>query len=402
MKVLITGLTLHNNKGGPALAFSLMNQLKKYINDIEFHMLVPRFGDNIEKEKKWKKIYGVEEVYPVPTVKIMLFPFNQFSNIQLIRNHFRETLKKMDVIIDLTALSYMDLPHKSFFFNAYTNISNYLPKHYATKYKIPMLRWTQSYGPFKYFLTKWIVKRDLATQKIIFSRGEESKNFIEKILPYKQIESFPDVAISLSVQYQYIDKFKEKNNIIKYITISPSAVMYRLKKEKHIEEMQAVADYALSKGYSIIFVPHNLVLEIPVPERCDLMLTRLIAKKYANNENVFAVDDDLDPMQLKGIIAQAELHIGARYHSVIAALSTATPVISLSWHNKYLDIMKMYGLEKYVVNNAEESLDLIDELIRNKDSITEQLKERQLLLMSKIEINTQMMVEMINDELSNL
>lgn len=402
MKVLITGLTLHNNKGGPALAFSLMNQLKKYIDDLEFHMLVPRFGDNLEKEKKWKKIYGVEEVYPVPTVKIMLFPFNQLGDIQFISNNFSDTLKKMDVIIDLTALSYMDLPHRSLLNNVYSNMTNYLPKHYAIKYKIPMLRWTQSYGPFKYFFTKWIVKRDLSTQKIIFSRGEESKKFIEKILPYRQIESFPDIAISLSVQYQYIDKLKEKNNIIKYITISPSAVMYNLKKEKHIEEIQTVADYVLSKGYSIIFVPHNLVLEMPTPERCDLVLIRLIAEKYANNENVFVIDDDLDPMQLKGIIAKADLHIGARYHSVIAALSTATPVISLSWHNKYLDIMKMYGLDKYVVNNADESLDLIDELITNKDSLTKQLEEKQLLLMAQIEINTQMMVELINDELSNL
>jgi coenzyme F420 hydrogenase subunit beta len=42
--------------------------------------------------------------------------------------------------------------------------------------------------------------------------------------------------------------------------------------------------------------------------------------------------------------------VAARYHTVVAALSSGVPVISLSWHDKYRALMRLFGQEAYVAD----------------------------------------------------
>ncbi len=51
MKILITGLTLHNNKGGPALALSLVDKMQSQFENAKFYLAVPEFRGNLELEK---------------------------------------------------------------------------------------------------------------------------------------------------------------------------------------------------------------------------------------------------------------------------------------------------------------------------------------------------------------
>jgi len=41
MRILVTGLCLQGNKGGPAIALSLKNQISKYLDSAEFVFAVP-------------------------------------------------------------------------------------------------------------------------------------------------------------------------------------------------------------------------------------------------------------------------------------------------------------------------------------------------------------------------
>ncbi len=67
--------------------------------------------------------------------------------------------------------------------------------------------------------------------------------------------------------------------------------------------------------------------------------------------------------QIKGIISKAELVVSSRYHSTIAALSLSVPCFVIGWGFKYLEVMKLFNLEKYVCNFESLELDKIIELI---------------------------------------
>lgn len=387
MKILITGLTLHNNKGGPALALSLINKLKTIFNNSEYFLSVPNFAHNIEVEKEWASLYNINGVIGSVGAKELLFINKQR------RNEFLFFLKTIDIVVDLNALSYMDLSHKTYKQNLVSNLSIYTIRGFCNKLNIPLIRWTQSYGPFKNFITKQIVKYDLKNQKNIFVRGEGSLNNMKQLFPHKNITSFPDIAITLDSQRDYYNKYLKNK---KYITLSPSSVIYSIYGNKHIEQFQQIINYLLNLNYDIILVPHNLMSINPTIYNCDLKVSEKILEKISNKKNIHLVSKDIDVYNLKGIIANAQLHIGARYHSIIASLSTGIPTIAFSWHEKYQDIMKMYEMEKYIYDgklDIQNLFDYINELVMNKSEIIETLKRRQKLLEKEIEKNIELFLE---------
>lgn len=306
---------------------------------------------------------------------------------------FFSFLKDIDLVVDLNALSYMDLSHQTYKQNLVTNLSIYTIRGFCNQLNIPLVRWTQSYGPFKNFITKQIVKCDLKNQKNIFVRGEGSLKNMKQLFPDKNITSFPDIAITLGSQADYYNKYlKDK----KYITLSPSSVIYSIDGSKHIEQFQQIINYLLKLNYDIVLVPHNLMSINPTIYNCDLKVSEKILEKISNKKKIRIVDEDLDVYNLKGIIANAQLHIGARYHSIIASLSTGVPTIAFSWHEKYQDIMKMYEMEKYIYDGTSDIQNLFDyvsELETNKSGILETLKRRQKILEKEIEKNIELFLE---------
>ena len=390
MKILITGLTLHNNKGGPALALSLIGELKKVFEESEYFLTVPNFKNNLDFEKRWADYYGIDDVFGAIGVKEMSY-LNKKR-----REDFELFFKNIDLVVDLNALSYMDLPTLNYKQNLVRNLSIYTIRYFSNKFNIPCIRWTQSYGPFSNVLTKFLVKRDLKNQKNIFTRGEASFENIQKLLPHKAIYSFPDIAITLKKDEGYYENNLKNMN---YVTLSPSSVLYTIEGMEHIKTCREIINYLLKKGLNVVLVPHNLMSISSTLERCDLEVCKEILKEVHSTQ-VHLVEKDLDVYSLKGIIAKAQLHIGARYHSIIASLSTSVPTIAMVWHEKYKDILHMYTMQKYIFNKNEEIEILfkyIDELETNKQIIVETLTKRQKKLQKEIEYNIKLFKENLNE-----
>ena len=58
MRILVTGLCLSRNLGGPAMCLTLYNELNKRIPDIDFTFAVT--ATSYEEELEWSKIYGLK------------------------------------------------------------------------------------------------------------------------------------------------------------------------------------------------------------------------------------------------------------------------------------------------------------------------------------------------------
>jgi colanic acid/amylovoran biosynthesis protein len=390
MNILITGLTLHNNKGGPALALSLINLLNRYFINAKYYMAVPSINNSIKEEEKWARIYNIDKVFGRIGIYQMLPPYYFKAKNRNRVKIFLNILDKIDLVVDLTALSYMDFPNKSFLDNLQWNLSNYLNRYLSKKKGVKFIRWTQSYGPFLYHITKQIVKKDLKSQEIIFTRGKISYKYMKGIFPYKNIYSFPDIAITLPLKQDYL---KILNISKRYITISPSSVIYSIKGKQHINEIVKLIE-TIQKRYQILLVPHNLRKVNPNLNNCDLKICEYINSLLSNK--VIIISEDLDVYNLKGIISKAYIHIGARYHSVVAALSTGVPCISISWHDKYKDIMNMYNVGEFVfnTNNIDIVIDMIKNIENNYIALKNILIKRQVILNKKIDENLKLFTEM--------
>lgn len=356
MKLLVTGLCLQGNKGGPALALALMAQLRTHLGaDIAFVFSVPG-GAEYAHEAAWAERYGVTVVERISR-NDLLPPFCVKGFRQKLRRVRRwlTALRACDLVLDLSAISYVGPPLGT---TGGALWGRFLSFAMACLHHKPFLAWTQSYGPFSTAAIRVLARVDLSRQPIVCCRGEDCAHAVQALLPGKPTAVYPDVATVLDYDLaegrRYFTQVLGLPDSARVITISPSAVIYAKTARgdgdnAHVALLSQFCQRVLTMGFTPVLVPHTLRPGRPNPRLCDYAVALEVRQALAS-PHLTIVDDDLSPRDLKAIISGAHIHVGARYHSIIAALSAGVPCISLSWHAKYRDIMRMYGMDAYVVD----------------------------------------------------
>ncbi|HDH44651.1 MAG TPA: hypothetical protein ENG66_04595 [Thermococcus sp.] len=120
----------------------------------------------------------------------------------------------------------------------------------------------------------------------------------------------------------------------------------------------------------------------PTPTEEDSVAVRSLYEAIKLKENVEVIDTHgLTPYDLISLYASARLLIGTRFHSVIFALLSGTPVVAISYFGpKTFGIMKSLGLEQFVLDigkaNAEELKSIIQYVLEHEDQIRKKISVR--------------------------
>ncbi len=401
MDIFITGLCMQGNKGGPALALSLMHQLKRYLKETAFTFAVTPDERYLPQERKWGEIFGVT-VLPSLHLKDIIPPWSWVEPSPR-RRAWREVLRKADLLVDLSGIAYVGPPTRS----SLSSLGTFNCFREARRAGTPYLRWTQTYGPFSSWPLRFMAARDLNSQPIVFCRGEVSRREVQQLLPGKQVLSFPDVATILPFSREsgatFLREHFSLDDTSRLVTISPSSVIYSADLKKgssaHVDATAALADYLEARGYKVLFVPHTLRVFHNDPTFCDLAVCRLVIEKMKNKNNL-VVEQDLSPIVLKNIISNAHIHVGARYHSLIAALSSGVPTMALSWHHKYRELMEFYGVEEFVTGGPANAhgasiIPMFQKLENQWEDVQQKLQARQPHVEALVEENTRLFVDLI-------
>lgn len=367
MKILVTGLCLSGNLGGPAMGITLANELKKRYNNVHIKFAIPAL--NYEKEKIWADYYGFEIVR---SNNLRIDLFNRFKILQLIYlfskntgikkiipslNFWDEVIKEFlnayresDVVIDMSGISYVGDGFRGLF----EGIISFTHFYYAQKTKKTFIRFIQSFGPFKDFKVNIFAKKEFKQAKHIFARGFDAAQNCRKFVYNNEIvQDYPDIAILLTQESDvWYEKFLNKYNIEgnNYIICSPSAVINNNKSkvgctgDKYFDAFLQIIIYFLKNNKKVVLLPHSTsdFLESSDKEICKKMIEK-IRNKNMDISNLILIEEELNPMQAKKIISKAEFCIVSRYHALVAALSSSSPVISLGWNIKYNDILRYYN-----------------------------------------------------------
>lgn len=398
MKIFITGLCLQGNKGGPALAISLMSQLRKIFPEARFVMSVP--SAEFSFEVQWADKAGTAVVSDFSHLDLIAYLFHLPVRFKKVRvTNWLIELKAAELVVDLSGVSYVGPPAgttKRVLLNG--RFKYFL---FSRIFGKPFLAWTQSYGPFSNALIRYVAKKDLSALPVIMCRGESGKAAVEQLLPRKAVQSYPDVAITLDYTLERGREMIVDAGIMSdlLVTVSPSAVLYsksgdREGLNRHVSDMIWLCKYLVSSGYRVLLVPHTFRSENHDPLKCDYAVSREVYEGCgAITEKVSLVEGDNSAVELKSIIANAKVHVGARYHSLVAALSSGVPAIALSWHVKYQDVLAQFGVGKYVVplSNGREFRsrmeNLLRELANEYDEVASMLVRRQKELVAEVDRN---------------
>ncbi|MCK9225894.1 MAG: polysaccharide pyruvyl transferase family protein [Candidatus Muirbacterium halophilum] len=396
------------NKGGPAMAISIISELKKIIKDVEFVIAVPAGSNYCEEEKK-ARFYNIKIVK-----RVLLSDFyfkvlfkNFYVQVKKIFKYF-SVYNSADIILNLSGISYVGEPEGKIYdvlgSQRFFNFLQFLI------FRKSFFAWSQNYGPLNPNFVRFLAKWDLKHQRLIFCRGIETKRMIvDLMIGQKNILNVPDIAFKLPFGKRegedYIKNILGCDLKRKIVTISPSFVLYRLTGEDHIRKIQSYIRYLINKSYYVILVPHSYFSQQDKVENCDYLISKSIFESLSEEENIkdflFLVKEDLDVIMLKSLISNAYIHIGARYHSIVASTSTNVPTICLSWHKKYVDIMYEFKMNEFVIeyDSYDKFVDIFDKLEERHDIYVKNMKKYNAMINKKISRSIKMFIKLYGDKI---
>ena len=383
-KILFIGARLSGNLGGPSVLCSTIEILNRFIPEAEFTLLSPAPINDY----KLSETYGIK-IIPRPqglfsSSKLLLGAFLNKYNLDifpLLNNEISKILeayKSADIIIDIWGIIFADSLGGGFISRLIEGIHLLIGKLLNK----PVIKYTADMGPFRRKWNRFFAKFYLNKIDLILARGEITKKYLIDLDITTPIHVCPDTAFLLKASpnqkiNEFLSQEKLKKKVIIGISVSHTVNRKEHNKDQYSITMAQTADYLIKNlNAFVVLIPNDIFPNT----HDDVYVAKKIYKKINEKEEVMLITEEYHANELKGIIGECDLLIGARYHSIVAALSMCIPTIAIAWHHKYHQVLDLVGQEKYVCDtetlNFTELQAKIESLWENRKKIRAEITSR--------------------------
>nr|WP_320118764.1 polysaccharide pyruvyl transferase family protein [uncultured Marinifilum sp.] len=271
------------------------------------------------------------------------------------------------------------------------------PPHYLLrktimlrKRNVPLILFTSSIGPFTGRLKKLMAVLGLKLFDVLTVRDSITFEYL-KSLKFKNVKLVHDSAFVLQPSSAKKVEVLLANAGLQsgdYIGLNISVLMYNLFKGKGLDYSKLMAEYAtwLVQTFKlpVILVPHQIYPQCHTYTReqyesrggDDRYAIDKVLENIQNTNMIIPLKEEYSPMELKGIIRGSEIFIGGRMHTIIGAISTATPALIMQYSHKAGGMMKFLNMQENLwdINENLECLKNRTQLLwENKSKIRERL-----------------------------
>jgi polysaccharide pyruvyl transferase WcaK-like protein len=200
----------------------------------------------------------------------------------------------------------------------------------------PMVMLPQAFGPFTLAPQREACRRLLSQAALVYVRDEQSKRYVDNLVPEARAVLAPDFTIGLTA------KAPEEVLPDAFVAIVPNMKLI----EKNVSTRGAYVDQLAAAGRAAR--SHGLEPLVVVHEGGDAPIAAEIAR--AIGCDVFA---HRDPLVLKGAIKRSTALVGSRFHAVVGALSQERPALVLGWSHKYGQLLDDFGVPSWTLGEDE-------------------------------------------------
>lgn len=218
--------------------------------------------------------------------------------------------------------------------------------------------------------------RDLKRYDLITVREPLTQAALAAAGVVKNVRAMADPAFLLDAEKTDLPREFLPGNTIG-LNLSPLVLKYTKNQREALSSFYALVQHILdSTDSNIALIPH-----VFKEKGGDLEILKPIYERFADCGRVILIQDQ-NCMQLKYLISQCRLFIGARTHATIAAYSTYVPTLVIGYSVKSRGIATdLFGMERHYVlpiQSIQSDLDLIsafDWLNVNAEIIKTHLQE---------------------------
>lgn len=299
------------------------------------------------------------------------------------------------------------------YINDTTGLVGFLPLYsimLAIIIQKPIMLYAQSIGPIGNIKFRFLTRYILNKVNLITLREEISRKVLQNLkinIPTIYVTS--DAAFMFhknvqSLRAEFIlnkEGINKKENRLIGVTLMrwhyPGDRNAESKHENYKLTMAEALDNIIEKlDVTVIFISMNTNKQRE--EEINLAKEIIQIMKYKQNSKV--ITGEYTPEEIKDIISQLDLVVGTRFHSIIFALTTGVPVVSIMYEHKAMGIMKMLNFEKYVCDisdlKKEELVSKIDEVYGKRNEIRTIINSKVPILQNLALINAKLLKQLIN------
>jgi polysaccharide pyruvyl transferase WcaK-like protein len=400
------------NKGNLALVYSTIETIKRFVPDVEFDLMGP---DKVaHDELRIKKQVGWGPSIRKPRYRII-------SLLYLVKSVCIYIFKRLGVHISISKKSRLfDYYDCDIVINSggdqmsgeygISTLGTFINISYAILLDKPVVLYGESLGYFRNPVLTSIAKFVLNRTKLILVREELSKKYLDdRRITNPKIYVTADPAFLLNpVPQSHVFEILSEEGIGEiqkpFIGINPSGLISRFMggdrqkaEEKTTNTMAKVIDNLVENlGATIIMIPH-----VYTRNGDDRIAINSVFHKVKDKSKVKTIKNEYTPQELKGIIGQCDLFIGARMHATIASTSKLVPTVGIAYSHKMHGIIgEMLGQEKYVLDIKELDYDnlisTINDAWENREKIRKELEVKIPEMKEKAMLNGKLVKELLD------
>ena len=404
------------NKGTLALVYSTMETIKKVIPNAEFYFMGPYKVDHNELRIKKQVGWGLSIKKPHYTIVSLLYLFKCVC-IYIFR--------KFGIHIPISKNSRLfDYYDSNIVINSggdtlsgeggIGSLGSFINILYAILLNKPVVLYGESIGYYNNPVVNSIAKFVFDRTKLIIVREDLSKRYLDdNNINNPKVYITTDSAFLLDQASQsHVFEILSEEGINEVQTpvigINLSGLISRFRGKKHQKAEKELADIMArvidnlveNLNATIIMIPH-----VYTPKVDDRIAINRIFQNAKNKSKVKTIKNEYTPQELKGIIGQCDLFIGARMHATIASTSMLVPTVGIAYSHKMHGIIgEMLGQEKYVIDikelDYESLISTINDAWENREKIRKELEVKIPQVKEKAMLNGKLVKELV-DSLNN-
>lgn len=340
------------NKGAQAMTLICICELQKRYPEHQLYLLTWNAGDS---EKIRHENYRIK-LLQIPPLKFSCAAHNHLRK-HLYSVRYRRTFTEADEIYRSTDL-FIDISGYALGSNWSAKICNdYLDNiEHALAYEIPVYLFPQSFGPFDWRDEEGKridqrIRRLFPRIRTICAREEEGyRALVNQYGLEDNTIQCKDMVLTSRLN-DYSPALKHKNEgILPEIEENSVCVIPNVRiAETGIRNPQeiycSVIRELLAQDITVYLLYHSSQ---------DRELCLELKDKYEEDERVVFLDNDFSCIEFNELVRKFNFVIASRFHALVHALKNGVPCIALGWAVKYVELMKLFGQERYVFDLSQE------------------------------------------------
>ncbi|HVM54064.1 MAG TPA: polysaccharide pyruvyl transferase family protein [Acidimicrobiales bacterium] len=344
-RVAILGAAFSANRGAASMLQAVIDNLPDRLGPCRFSVLTTYPADDRVEAGEVPSV-TVVSARPVE-LALLLWPLALLAaGLRRVRLPWRwlcrppalRHLRDADVVVDVAGISFADGR------GAPIVIYNALMTSLPLLLGRPTVKASQAMGPFRSRLNRTLARLVLPRLRAVCARGAATERHLAE-LGLTNVEPAADLAFTMHMPADAV-----VTNARPTVGLAPSAVVKGYCDRAGVDYVAlfaGLADRILDSGRDVVVFPHSSRRRVTGGRMDDRPVTRAVHERCPRAR---LVDDPLGPVALRGLIAGFDLLVTSRFHAMISALATTTPVLVVGWSHKYDEVLAEIGVEGCAVD----------------------------------------------------